>query len=259
MEWWSGRGGKGARSFLGRTILLICTGWILNSFLHHDRIMVDCTAVIDRDNLNHRHVNNRKPFGLHRPEHIQQGQQTASIYTSADDDARLMTADESTFRDKIETEADSPRRNGGDERGHDKHPYSPAPILLIPEYITDLDNKQRNESHDNHHNHVPEMEYQPNFVIRCAAKGHPRPNVTWDYEDANLPYFVESTALTYSHQQVDNSHISDGSQDKDETVWVDLKLPMLNNAFYGRLRCKAENIHGNATWELELIHNGKFM
>jgi len=75
---------------------------------------------------------------------------------------------------------------------------------------------------------------------------------------------VKTTAITHSQKpEMDkaNRHsLNDAyeynNDDNMEESWTDLKLPKLNNAFYGRLRCRAENLYGNVTWEVELIHNG---
>ncbi|ODN04531.1 Macrophage colony-stimulating factor 1 receptor [Orchesella cincta] len=141
------------------------------------------------------------------------------------------------------------------ETDSDKMTTGHVPVLLLPEYARQ-DNNIGNQSRSNGDEvHVTlTMEYEPELVIRCAAKGNPRPNTTWEYEGGNLPHYVKMTAITHSHTDKTNGH-SMIDENGMEEAWTDLKLPKLNNAFYGKLRCRAENLRGNATWEVELIHN----
>ncbi|CAL8123805.1 unnamed protein product [Orchesella dallaii] len=142
-----------------------------------------------------------------------------------------------------------------------------VPVLLLPEYLKHDNNfSNQNQSKGKDEGKAADviqvtMEYEPGVVLRCAAKGYPRPNTTWEYEGGNLPHYVKMTAITHSQKtevEIQNDHSieeGDAYEKRREESWTDLKLPKLNNAFYGRLRCRAENVNGNVTWELELIHN----
>lgn len=226
-----------------RTILLICTGWILNLAGG-----VEGAPLIEHGKGEGGKGNNRID-GQHVSD-------VHSLNTLTDNHNQLNTYPD---RDNNKTKTDNV---GGS-----------SPVILLPDNVLHglqqyekNDNKNGTEdweedlivaSHENETNSkkpvIVVIEYQPELVIRCGATGVPKPNVSWELEDRRLPHYVASSGLTHGYGYYGHGH----SNDSEVETWVDLKLPKLNNAFYGKLRCRAENAYGNTTWEVELIHNGK--
>lgn len=233
-------GAQRARSvllLLERTILLFCIGWTLSSTGRVLGAPVIDPEEKDSDSNNHNKIGKDAADAVGIPK----GHEIALT------DIRI---GRNSWGDKNET--------GIDMRG------SP-PEILLPESIIRAWNSSRDKNLTGRGDRegmeeplVVEMEYQPELVLRCEARGNPKPNVSWDYEGGNFPHYVASSSLKHGHSGGDNG--SSGVVNKEgqgEEAWVDLKLPKLNNAFYGRIRCLATNLHGNATWEVKLVHNGK--